>query len=351
MRLLIVTQTVDQKDPVLGFVHRWIEEFSKYFEHIVVIGNASGTYELPQNVEVYSLGKYPAVPGVSPSRDPLERVVRSLRYLWLIVSLRKKYDAVLVHMTPEHLVLGGPVFKLFNKKASLWYNHTTESPWLALSAKFAQNIFHTSPYAAPTRFSQAKRMPAGIDTELFKPSGVKKIPQSIYFQGRVAPAKKVHILLEAFAELYKKGVANKLTIVGPEDTSYTEPLKKKYSDLIKNNVVTFLGPREYILTPELYESHNVSVNLTDRGNYDKTVLESMACGTPCVVSSDAFSDLIPKERIFVEGSAQSLARILEKFMKLPEAEQNSLSKQCRETVLPQSLPRLAKKIQEQLSHS
>src|SRR3989344_2956701 len=191
MKLLIITQTVDKNHPVLGFFHRWIEEFAKHFEKITVIGNATGIYSLPPNVEVHSLGKYPESGIKTSKRDPFERIVRSIRFLLLVWSLRKNYDAVLVHMTPEHLVLGGPVFKLFGKRAYLWYNHTAESPWLSFAAGFAKNIFHTSPYAATARFPQAKRMPAGIDTELFRPRGVKKIPKSMYFQGRVSPAKKV----------------------------------------------------------------------------------------------------------------------------------------------------------------
>ncbi len=36
-RILIVTQTVDTQDPVLGFFVRWIEEFAKHAEELTVI--------------------------------------------------------------------------------------------------------------------------------------------------------------------------------------------------------------------------------------------------------------------------------------------------------------------------
>ena len=57
MKLLILTQKVDKNDTTLGFFHRWIEEFSKNYEKIIVICLYKGEYNLPQNVEVYSLGK------------------------------------------------------------------------------------------------------------------------------------------------------------------------------------------------------------------------------------------------------------------------------------------------------
>jgi hypothetical protein len=57
MKLLIITQKVDINDPILGFFHRWIEEFAKHCEKITVICLYKGTYNLPNNVKVLSLGK------------------------------------------------------------------------------------------------------------------------------------------------------------------------------------------------------------------------------------------------------------------------------------------------------
>ncbi len=37
MRLLITTQKVDKKDPILGFFHRWLEEFDKHRERLRVV--------------------------------------------------------------------------------------------------------------------------------------------------------------------------------------------------------------------------------------------------------------------------------------------------------------------------
>ena len=57
MRLLIVTQVVDQNDSVLGFFHRWIEEFAKNCEKVHVICLKESVHNLPENVAVHSLGK------------------------------------------------------------------------------------------------------------------------------------------------------------------------------------------------------------------------------------------------------------------------------------------------------
>ena len=57
MKLLIVTQKVDKNDPILGFFHRWIEEFARHVEFVTVICLGVGEYSLPVNVKVLSLGK------------------------------------------------------------------------------------------------------------------------------------------------------------------------------------------------------------------------------------------------------------------------------------------------------
>ena len=57
MKLLILTQKVDKEDPVSGFFHGWILELSKRFEKVSVICLEKGNFNLPKNVEVFSLGK------------------------------------------------------------------------------------------------------------------------------------------------------------------------------------------------------------------------------------------------------------------------------------------------------
>ena len=69
-RLLITTQAVDLDDPVLGFFHRWIEEFAKHCESISVICLKEGRHDLPDNVHVYSLGK-PSFAKASKGRQVL----------------------------------------------------------------------------------------------------------------------------------------------------------------------------------------------------------------------------------------------------------------------------------------
>jgi len=299
MKLLIVAQVVDIDHPVLGFFHKWIATFAASFDELHVIALQVGEYNLPANVHVYSLGK--------------ETGAGKFMYFWRFFKyvFTLKYDHVFVHMNAEYVILAGWYWRLLGKRVGLWYNHTIGSLFLRLSTVFVNVHMHTSPYAYPARYEDSVIMPAGVNEEVFRAyPEITKVPGSIYFQGRVAPAKRVHILLEAFDLLQKERGGIFLTIVGPEDNGYVKVLKKKYASYIKNQSLVFMGPMPHKDTAVLFAKHAVSVNLTDDGNYDKTVLESLLCGTPVIVSSKAFKGIVPEEWTLFSPEAGLLAKKL-----------------------------------------
>ena len=106
MNLLIITQKVDKNDAILGFFHRWIEEFSKNVESVVVICLYKGSYSLPENVKVLSLGK-------EFKQSRTKYLFRFYKFIW---QERNNYDNVFVHMNQVYVLLGGLVWKMFKNK-------------------------------------------------------------------------------------------------------------------------------------------------------------------------------------------------------------------------------------------
>lgn len=320
MRLLITTQVVDANDPYLGFFEHWLGEFARRFESIEVICLSEGLHTLPTNVHVHSLGK----------EKGGNRFLYALRFIILSWKLRHRYDAVFVHMNPEYVLLAGDIWKLMGKRIGLWYNHEIGSLALRLIAPFVDIIFHTSPYAYTARYAKARRMPAGIDTDLFAPHGAHE-RTSLYFQARITPAKRQHIALAAL-RIVRTTVAATLTLVGPEDSAYVKRLREDYADLIDAGAVRFLGPKRNDETPVLYAVQGVALNLTADGNFDKSVLEAMATETPVVVGSRAFSDLLAPEWIVSPEDSDALAAALLRLIQLPEAAYRALGAQARAKV-------------------
>ncbi len=298
MKVLIITQTVDQKDPVLGFVHQWIHKLSLEFEVVHVISLFVGEYDLPQNVFVHSLGK-------ESKRSRIQYIRRFLYYVWI---LRKEYDGVFVHMNQEYVLIGWWMWKLLRKKVVFWYNHTVGTFKTDLAMMFSNVVCHTSPFAYTANSSKSRRMPAGIDVSVFSPKNIERNRKTILFVARLSPSKGLHVVINSMEELSTRGF--KLSIVGvaPEGC---EKYQQFLNDEVKKNnledVVTFLGSLSQEELPFLYSSHEFFVNCADRGNYDKTVLEAMACGSLPVVSSDAFDDILVDVLTFKKDDSKGLA--------------------------------------------
>lgn len=323
IKLLIVTQTVDTEDSVLGFFVRWIEELAKHLEHIDVICLKKGKHSLPTNVRVHSLGKEKGI-------SRFKYVLNFYRYIW---KFRHDYDAVFVHMNPEYVILGGPFWQMWGKRIVFWYNHPQDNLRLRFGVVFADQVLYTSPYAATARFEKARRMPAGIDTELFVSQSIPRVPCGIYMQGRVAPSKRVHLLLQALRLLRKKDILATVTIVGPEDSAYGASLRHDFADLIAMGAIFFRGPKRNTETPLLYGAHRVAVNLSAAGHYDKSILEAMACETPVIVSSKAFVGLVPDEWIVPENDPAALAHAISDMLELPESAYHALGTTERAAVI------------------
>ena len=278
MKILILTQKVDKNDPVLGFFHHWLEEFAKNFEKITVICLEKGNYNLP-GIKVLSLGR--------ETRSHLvEKLWRFYKYIW---AERENYNVVFVHMNQEYVLLGWKFWMLMGKKVFLWRNHAHGGFLTRLAVSLSHKVFYTSPSSFTARFKKAVMMPVGIDTEFFKPDpSVQRIPNSVLFLGRISPVKKV---LEFIDWVKKKGY--EATITGPilpEDKEYGERVLQALTPQIK-----FLGPVTQEEAKRLYQTHEIYVNKTPAGSFDKTIFEAAACGMKLVVDNPAAQNINVEE--------------------------------------------------------
>ena len=351
MRLLIFTQTVDHTDPFLGFFHQWVAEFAKHCEQVQVICLKEGEHDLPDNVSVHSLGKPFSAKATQGAGIRLyARIAYAWKFYRYVWSLRREYGAVFVHMNPEYVVLGGLWWRLWGTYIMLWHNHPRRSLLHTIAGRLAHTVFYTSPHAASSRLSNAERMPAGIDTELFAPTGASRDRHAIYLQGRVAPSKRIHICLEAL-RILRGHIPATLTIVGPEDPEYGKELRARFADLLAEGSITFVGPKRNTETPALYSVHGVAVNLAAAGHFDKTVLEAMACETPVVIGSSGFEGLVPAEWVVPQDDPHALAITLEKMILLPDDQYQALGAvECADVVASQGLSMLVNRVMVHCPH-
>src|SRR3989344_2086341 len=159
MKLFIVTQIVDLHDANLGFFHRWVQEFAKKCETVTVVAQYVGTYNLLPNVRVISLGKEQGL-------SKLRQLFNFYRVLWREV---RHADVVFVHMIPLWVVLGAPLYKIFNKKVYLWYVHKSVTLLLRIAERLVIKIFTASRESFRLPSKKVVIVGHGIDIEYFMP--------------------------------------------------------------------------------------------------------------------------------------------------------------------------------------
>jgi glycosyltransferase involved in cell wall biosynthesis len=340
MKLLIITQRVDLNDDILGFFHRWIEKFAQKLEKLYVICLWQGEYRLPDNVEIFSLGK--------------EKGFSKLRQLFRLQKILLKYlpevDGVFIHMCPIYAIASFPLVKIFRKKMILWYVHKSVNWELKLAEKLVDKILTASPESCQLKNRKKIEVVGhGIDTEIFKRNEkIQKIKNSILYLGRISPIKNVDILIEAVKLLDKEGIDFVLNIVGEpgeKDKEYFEKIKNLSNDLEEKGKIKFLGKVPNYKTPEIYNQNEILVNLTPSGSFDKAVLEAMACECLVLVANKSFENILPKEFIFNQRDFQDLATKLIWVLKLSLLEKEKYGKDFRKYVMENhNLEKLIQKI-------
>ena len=333
---------MDKKDPVLGFFHRWVSEFSKHFESIVTICLEKGECDLPKNVSVLSLGK-------ENGESKIKYIYKFYSHIW---NERKNYDAVFVHMNQEYILLGGIFWKLFGKKIYMWRNHHAGTFLTDIAASFCAKVFCTSKFSYTAKYKKTVIMPVGVDTNVFKQNlSVEKIPSSILFLGRIAPVKKPDLLIQALSEISKK-ISFSATIVGsplPRDVEYYESLKKFVKSKNLEDKIAFENGVSNNETPAIYSAHDIFVNLSSSGMYDKTIFEAMACGCLVLASNKNLHGLIDDKFIFEEGNKNELKRKLENLILLSGSDKNIFGQNLSRVVVDKhSLKELAMKLKENI---
>lgn len=335
MNLLLVTQKVDKDDPILGFFHRWIEEFSRHFSRVYVICLEEGRHSLPSNVYVSSLGKKKG------SRSgPLARLYYSFCFLWLVWSLRSDYDAVFVHMNPVYIVLAGLFWKLYPKKIALWYTHRKVDIKLRLAERLSDVIFTAAKESFNIRSRKVVVTGHGIDVGRFagqkrkKPIGTE--PISILSVGRITPIKDCLTLIEAgniLCERWDKIFTIEFlgSPITAKDKDYLSDLRSEVSAYGLDRQILFSGHVNPSVMPSRYSESDITVNLSPTGGIDKVVLESMAAGVPAITCNEAFGsyegvDEAPRLRLFRKGDAVDLAEKIISILSSP-----SLDRQLAKT--------------------
>ena len=305
--VLIIMQTIDLTDNVLGVFHNWVKVLAKHETKVLVIALQKGIVDLPSNVKLFSLEK-------ENGKSKLNQLCKFYR---LILALRNEYQRVLVHMTPIWVLLGYPVWKLLHKKVFLWYAHGTVDIKLRIAHQLVDGIFTSTSEGFRIKSKKVFVLGQGIDTNFFTP--ILPQPQRnadeyiILSVGRISPSKDYMTLFNSIALLGEAKKDTRVLIYGlpktEKDQEYFIWLKNEQERLGLHNV-EFKGSAIHSEMPKIYNRAHVLVNTSLTGSADKVVLEAMASGINVLSCNDAYREMLEEKYTFASGDSKELAKKL-----------------------------------------
>lgn len=348
MKLLVITQIVDRDDDVLGAFHQWIKRFAEVFDAVEVICLKKGATDLPANVRVHSLGK----------EESVSRWTYLARFYRYVFSLRKEYDAVFVHMNPEYVLLGGPLWRLWGKVTFLWYAHKKGS-WLRLAAlRIADRVVSVSKESF--QGSDSPKFLAvghGVDPDLYscpaaRPRSDRK---AIMFVGRLTPVKELDVLIDACRLLKEKYGRRDFVarLVGgamnDADRAYVAGLREKIAAAGLTDAFEFVGPvPNKDLLPHLCGA-SAFVSMQNGGGAGKSFLEAMSCGIPTVVPTPVFNDYLGEwlPYLYYDWTPEDFAAKLDRCLSLDEAGRARMGAALRSIVIEHhNLKKLVRRLKD-----
>jgi glycosyltransferase involved in cell wall biosynthesis len=352
MKVLMITQRIDKKNDILGVYHEWAREIASNFEKFSVICLYEGKNELPESINVMSLGKELGV-----GLRGFQRGLMRMKYLWrfykYIYRERENYDVVFVHMNPIYVLLGWPVWRPLSKKIFLFYAHYRVGMLLRLSALFCKNILTSVRGSCGLKSAKVLAIGQGIDTRRFlKNAKGQKEENSILFVGRISKVKNLDILIDALGHLKKGGKTVRLAVVGGKDygeDDYYSYIRRKVDECKLEKIVVFEGEVQNSNMSEIYNKYEIVVNLTQTGSFDKTILEAMSCECLPIVSNELYYNIFPRDLrdtlMFKGGDSRDLASKIYAAIRLSSSDKAKIGNSMREIVVrDHSLDTLGKRL-------
>lgn len=347
MRLLLFNLAMDADDPILGFATHWVSALAKRVEFIHVITMRAGRMDLPDNVQVWSVGK-------EKGYSEPHRAAEFYRLLFHVLRA-ERIDACFSHMMPLFTVLSAPLLKIRGIPIVTWYAHLSVTRILKAAHWLSDKMIASVPTAYPYKHDKLIAIGQGIDTKLFSPneeSVVEPYPL-ILCVGRLSPVKD-HLTLLRAAWLLRQGSNKHFRIVlvgGPaasRDEAYVRLLHEKIKELGLDDIVRLEPGVSMEKLPFWYRRCAVHVNLTPTGSGDKVAWEAMSCGKLSVAANEGFRMTFGRYAnllLFRHRDAESLAARLRWALSLNDTERQRTGYHLREQVIKlHSLDGLAAKL-------
>jgi glycosyltransferase involved in cell wall biosynthesis len=281
--------------------------------------------------------RYPLLPKIGMSSAPLALFAATLPLLRRQIKEGQDFDLIDAHyFYPDGVAavllgqaLGRPVvITARGDDLDLIATYTVPRRWIAWAARHAAGLITVSSglkrrlVALGIVPERVRVLRNGIDLLLFQPTDRVEARRSLGLTAptllavaNLVPKKRHYLMVEALAQL--PGLELLIVGEGPERTAIERLVRERQvSDRVR-----LLGQMSQHRLPELYSAADLLLLPSEREGWPNVLLESMACGTPVVVSNiDGFDEIVAAPeagRILAETTPATLASAIRDLLAAP----------------------------------
>jgi len=342
-KILILNIATDSKDTSLGFAISWLNEFSKNYQEVDVItlkkGDASG---LNDNINIYEVNK---------NKSKLFAVFNFYKRINLLTKTNN-YEYCFSHMSAIMMLASYPVLFIRKLKSIFWYTHAGPKNLfnklvLFKATFFASKIITASENSFPLKSKKVTPIGHAIDYKTFYKKRDSFNKKDFAIVSRISKSKNIDESIEGFLNSNASESSSILIIGGPltnEDKIYNEYLLNKYKN---NNNVSFIGPVSHSELVSYLKNVSFHINNTDKGFYDKSVLETLANGIINFYKNADYDKNIPtkyQDVLKFDGSSNDLSNKISSIFRLGQNEFLEIIEQSQEEIRNESLDTLVNRI-------
>ena len=342
-KILILNIATDSKDTSLGFAISWLNEFSKNYQEVDVItlkkGDASG---LNDNINIYEVNK---------NKSKLFAVSNFYKTINLLTKTNN-YEYCFSHMSAIMMLASYPVLLIRKLKSIFWYTHAGPKNLfnklvLFKATFFASKIITASENSFPLKSKKVTPIGHAIDYKTFYKKIDSFSKEDFAIVSRISKSKNIDESIEGFLNSNASESSSILIIGGPltnEDKIYNEYLLNKYKN---NNNVSFIGPVSHSELVSYLKNVSFHINNTDKGFYDKSVLETSANGIINFYKNADYDKNIPtkyQDVLKFDGSSNDLSNKISSIFRLEQNEFLEIIEHSQEEIRNESLDTLVNRI-------